>query len=143
MTTANVLELHANAVVFSGKACLITGPSGSGKSSLSLSLMSLGAELVADDRCRLTRVDGRIVVSAPEKTKPAIEARGVGILSARLTDAAPLELIIDLARAEPARLPPARTQEVLGLPIPCFHKPESAHFHFAIRHYLLHGFAEI
>ncbi|MFQ5437976.1 MAG: HPr kinase/phosphorylase, partial [Paracoccaceae bacterium] len=42
--------VHAGAVAFDRRAVLILGPSGSGKSSLALELMSRGASLVSDDR---------------------------------------------------------------------------------------------
>ena len=45
--TAAVL-LHASCVAVAGRAVLITGPSGSGKSSLALTLLAHGAALVAD-----------------------------------------------------------------------------------------------
>jgi len=40
---------HASCVDFDGKGVLILGASGSGKSSLALACMSLGARLVGDD----------------------------------------------------------------------------------------------
>ncbi len=137
------LNLHANAVVLAEKGCLILGAAGSGKSSLSLALMGLGAELIADDRCKVERHVDRLLVSAPETLPPAIEARGVGLLKAHLAPRAELAVIIQLDEIEIDRLPKPHMKELLGINLPCLHNPDTAHFPFAIRHYLLHGFANI
>ena len=47
--------LHATCVAVDGRGLLILGPSGSGKSALALQLIALGAQLVADDRTRVSR----------------------------------------------------------------------------------------
>jgi len=46
----NSTQLHASCVSIDGKGILLLGPSGSGKSDLSLRLIDGGATLVADDR---------------------------------------------------------------------------------------------
>ncbi|QXT39697.1 HPr kinase/phosphorylase [Gymnodinialimonas ceratoperidinii] len=105
------LYFHASAVSVEGKGALILGPSGSGKSSLALALMSLGARLIADDgvwveAARLQR---------PEAAPTLIEARGIGLLHAGpLCQSAPLALVVDLSRPEPARLPERRWGTIHG-----------------------------
>ena len=47
---AKTTLLHASCVSINGNGVLICGSSGSGKSSLAINLIALGAELVADDR---------------------------------------------------------------------------------------------
>ena len=42
-------QIHASAVALDGRALLIVGPSGSGKSALALRMMAHGATLVSDD----------------------------------------------------------------------------------------------
>jgi len=87
------VRLHATAVAFEGKGVLITGRSGSGKSSLALQLMAIGHTLIADDQTDVTRHADRLWASAPPSIKGMIEARGVGILHARLKSCWPLTLI--------------------------------------------------
>ena len=48
--------IHASGVWFENKGILILGESGSGKSSLALSLVANGAQLVCDDRAHLQAV---------------------------------------------------------------------------------------
>ena len=55
--------LHASAVAIEGRAVLITGPSGSGKSGLALDIIALGARLVADDGVILRREGERLILS--------------------------------------------------------------------------------
>lgn len=108
-------QLHASAVAVQGRGCLITGASAAGKSTLSLEMIALGAELVADDRVDLRRAGGAVILSAPPAIAGMIEARGVGILRLPARRDAPLALIVDLDEAERARLPEARRRELLGI----------------------------
>jgi HPr kinase/phosphorylase len=132
--------LHASAVAFEDKAALITGPSGSGKSSLALELIALGARLVADDGVLLRLApDGRVLARAPEAIRGLVEARGVGLLRADPVDDIALALVVDLSRTEKDRLPPERTTHLLGVALPLLHKVASPHFAAAIRLYLAGG----
>lgn len=108
-------QLHASAVAVRGRGCLITGASASGKSTLSLEMIALGAELVADDRVDVRRTAGGLMLSAPPAIAGMIEARGVGILRLPERREAPLALIVDLDEAECERLPEARCLELLGV----------------------------
>lgn len=104
------LLFHASAVAFSGKGVLILGPSGSGKSSLALALMALGAALISDDGVWVDTIEpGRAMLHRPKTAPLLIEARGVGLLRAGpICEKAPLALVVDLSREEPDRLPPHR-----------------------------------
>ncbi len=130
------LVLHASAVAIDGRGALITGPSGAGKSALALQLMALGATLVADDGVLLRRRGDALVALAPASIRGLIEARGIGLLPAQTLESAPLSLVIDLAKTEIRRLPPARTICLLGMTLPLLHKVESAHFPAAVVVYL-------
>lgn len=131
--------LHASAVAWQGRAALILGPSGSGKSALALELMALGAVLVADDRVRVTEQGGRLVAASPEAIFGRIEARGLGILNAEAAARAELVLVVDLSATETDRLPPWREFRLLERPLPLVHRVESRHFPAAILQYLKAG----
>lgn len=135
--------LHASAVALNDRGCLILGPSGSGKSSLALRLVALGATLVADDRVCLTAEGETVVLSAPEGLPPAIEARQVGLLNAPLGRPARLELVIDMSQIERERLPEPHDYEIFAQRFPCLHKSEGPDFHFAVAHYLRYGPANL
>ena len=105
--------LHASCVAHRGRGLLILGASGAGKSGLALEMMARGAVLVADDRTVLRREAGGLVADAPDSLRGLIEARGVGILRARAHGPVTLALAVDLARAEPERLPPDRRIDLL------------------------------
>ena len=110
----NCIVMHATSVEFDGRAVLILGPSGSGKSGLALELMSRGAGLVSDDGTKVARRGGRIELSAPANVAEKIEARHVGILKAASVPKAELAVVVDLSRPEPERMPPRRTTNLLG-----------------------------
>ncbi len=131
--------IHASSVALAGQAALIRGASGTGKSGLALQLMALGAALVADDRTRITLRDGQPVASCPDTIRGRIEARGLGVLAADPAPPAIVRLVVDLDRTETDRLPPERHTDLLGCPIPLFHKVESLHFAPAILQYLRAG----
>jgi hypothetical protein len=56
--------LHASGVVLDGKAVLITGAAGAGKSSLAAALLRLGGLLLSDDAVALQVRDGALVAHA-------------------------------------------------------------------------------
>ena len=134
----DALVRHASAVALGAdatSACfgvLIEGPTGSGKSSLALDLISLGAVLVADDRTRIVARDGWPWLAAPTRLAGVIEARGVGLLAVPHRAAAPLRLIVDLGETETDRLPPRRDRAVLGARIPLIRRVDAPHFAGAI-----------
>lgn len=108
-------QLHASAVAVDGRGCLITGASASGKSTLALEMIALGAELVADDRVDIRRAGEALVLSAPAAIAGMIEARGACILHLPAQSEAPLALIVDLDQVERERLPDGRSRELLGI----------------------------
>lgn len=129
---------HATTVAVAGRGLMIVGPSGSGKSSLALMLMALGADLVADDRTRLwaDRQRARVWADAPLALPPLIEARGMGLLPARRCGPVPLAAVADMEQAEDARLPAPRHTKILGQNVALFHAAGNAHFAYAILQYL-------
>jgi HPr kinase/phosphorylase len=125
-----------------GRGCQITGASGSGKSSLAIEMIALGAELVADDRVDIRRAVEGLVLSAPRAIAGMIEARGVGILGVDPAAPSPIMLVVDLGQTETERLPQRRHMLLLECPIPLLHKPATGHFPAALMQYLKAGPAE-
>ncbi len=131
--------IHASCVAMAGRAVLITGASGRGKSALALWLMALGARLVADDYTELRVRDGALMARAPAATTGTIEARGVGLLAAEVLAEAPVGLVVDLDREESERLPPQRFITLLGCRLPLVHGSRARHFPAAIAQYMKAG----
>ena len=121
-------RIHATALALGGKAALIRGPSGSGKSDLALRCIASAplphvphrAELVADDPVALTRTYDGIDVSAPPAIAGKLEVRGLGVLEMPYRASARLALVIDLV--PPDEVPRYPLEEVttifLGRAVP-------------------------
>lgn len=106
------VNLHASALRLGGRGLLVRGPSGSGKSSLTLSALARGATaglesvLVADDQVFVEPRGGRLYAAAPTATAGLIEVRGIGILSKPHLAETGLDLVVDLVpRGSIERLP--------------------------------------
>jgi serine kinase of HPr protein (carbohydrate metabolism regulator) len=113
-----VTTLHASCVAIGGRAILIAGRSGAGKSDLALRLIDRGAELVSDDYTIVEASGGRLLAEAPATIRGKIEVRGVGIIEVEAIGGAPVCLHVDLDR-EPERLPlESETVEIAGVDIP-------------------------
>lgn len=136
---SDCLILHASTVALDGRAVVITGRAGAGKSALALQLMALGAGLVADDRTCLWKDGDTIWADAPETIRGRIEARFVGILDAQAVGPARAALWVDLDQEETQRLPDKKTVTVLGVSRPLLHNVQAQHFPAAILHYLKAG----
>jgi HPr kinase/phosphorylase len=130
--------LHATTVARHGRALLIRGPAGSGKSALALELIARGAVLVADDRTVLTSAPGGPAAAPPPAIAGLIEARGVGLLRLPWAGGVPLAAVVDLADPEPDRVPPRRTTVVLGHEVTLYRRVEGAHFPAALLLALAH-----
>src|SRR6478752_5882906 len=81
--------LHASTVAKDGRAVLITGPSGSGKSDLALRLLDRGFTLVSDDQTILKKDGTRLIASTPMTIAGKLEVRGLGIIDMERTDNVP------------------------------------------------------
>lgn len=137
-TTAGTI-LHASCVAVWGRGALILGASGSGKSSLALTMMAVGATLIADDRVCLTRQGPSIIASAPAPLAGLVEARGIGLLHANAGDPVPLACVIDLDRTETIRMPPLRHTRLLGQSVTLLFRADTPHFPAALVQYLKAG----
>ncbi len=135
----DIETVHGSCVALAGRALLIRGASGQGKSALALDLLSRGAMLISDDRTILRRKKAQIIASAPEAIAGRIEARGVGILHVPAAEPAPLVAIVDLDTPETERLPPERSTKLLGVTLPLVRNSEMTCFPAALILYVTHG----
>jgi len=111
--------VHATTVAIDGKAVLLRGASGVGKSDLGLRLIDAGARLVADDQSELRRVGRSILVRAPETILGLLEVRGLGIVRLAPLSDAPLALIAELVPPNQVeRHPLPRNESILGVGVP-------------------------
>lgn len=108
--------LHATTVAIDGRAVLIEGPSGSGKSDLALRLIDRGAKLVADDQTLVMRTPAGLVARPPRTIEGKMEVRGVGIVTMPHLAEAPVALLVRL-EPEPPRLPERRRRVVAGVDV--------------------------
>src|SRR6266699_5561307 len=117
--SAERLLLHATAIAIDGRAVLLWGASGSGKSDLALRLIDAGARLVADDQSELHRHGDAIIARAPATIAGLLEVRGIGIFRLDALAEAPVALIVDLVPSETLeRLPARHMERILGLALP-------------------------
>jgi HPr kinase/phosphorylase len=124
-------RVHATAVAVGGRAALIRGSSGSGKSDLALRCLGLGpspllrdsVKLVSDDQIILKRNSSHLVASAPDQLRGKLEVRGLGILEVDAISEANVVLVVDLVREGPVeRFPdPWPYARILGFDIPLIH----------------------
>lgn len=116
-------NIHASCVDLSGQGILLFGPSGSGKSDLSLRLiMEFGAKLVADDRTNLIIKDNELIASAPTILEGLIEVRGIGIINLPFCKQSKIKLAINLVSDKETveRLPKEDFFEFKNKKIRCF-----------------------
>ena len=110
--------LHASCVVRGGRAVLISGRSGSGKSDLALRLIDRGASLVSDDYTMVRRVNGRLLASAPANIVGKMEVRGIGIVEVPSEAEGEVCLMVDLGREAPRMRQEDESMIVAGVKLP-------------------------
>ena len=101
-----------------GSGVLIIGRSGSGKSSLAINLLALGAKLVADDQCEIVKNNNRFCVSKPASLPKSIEIRGIGLVSVPMVVETSLDWVVNMDEAETERMPSLRFTEIDGYRVP-------------------------
>lgn len=138
MTERQVIQ--ASCVAIDGRAVMIEGEPGSGKSSLALALIDRGAQLIGDDGVSLSLSHSAIIASPPPNIAGKIEICHVGIAD-MATTSAPLALIINLVQSAPRLVEPAALRDMLGMAVPALTLPTHDHMlalrtEFALR---MHG----
>ncbi|MBL4739473.1 MAG: HPr kinase/phosphatase C-terminal domain-containing protein [Sneathiella sp.] len=103
-----MIKVHASVVAINGQAVMLRGPSGSGKSDLSLRLIDEGAELVSDDYVELYPQKSHIIVKAPPPIQGLMEVRGLGLMKLPFRPNAPLSIVFDLVLQKNIDRLPAR-----------------------------------
>jgi HPr kinase/phosphorylase len=120
--------MHGTAIAVSGRAVLIRGLPGAGKSDLALRCLAVPvgpivaeqAQLVADDRVLAHAEATGILVASPAALRGLIEVRGLGIVRLPALDTARLELVADLVAPEAIeRMPdPCEPAVICDAPFP-------------------------
>lgn len=108
--------VHASAVAIDGRAVLIEGRSGSGKSDLALRLIDRGAKLISDDYTLVLRHGAGLIARSPATITGKMEVRGVGIVDLPCVSDVPVALIVQLG-GEIMRLPERRLRRVAGIDV--------------------------
>lgn len=117
MTQLSSDLLHASCVAIGGRAVLIAGRSGTGKSDLALRLIDRGAVLVSDDYTEVRRRDRRLFATPPARIVGKIEVRGIGIVDVPHCAEAEVALLIDLDGTV-ERMPEPATRRLAGIDVP-------------------------
>lgn len=108
----------ASAVAIDGRAILIRGDSGAGKSELALMLIDRGGQLISDDQVSLSR-RGEVLFAAPAPNIAGrIEVRNLGIVEMAAARDIPVALSLRLEPDAPRWIDRPGSLALLGLAIP-------------------------
>lgn len=118
MSRVSSETLHASCVAIHGRAVLIEGRSGTGKSDLALRLIDRGGVLVSDDYTVLTRRDGMLSAAPPTNIAGKMEVRGLGLIEVDHVRDVPVGLVV-VADNDPVRMPDAEaSRAIAGIVLP-------------------------
>ena len=109
---------QATAVAIGGRALLIEGAPGTGKSSLALALIDRGAALIGDDAVMLDRAEGALLASPHPRVAGLIEVRNVGMIAMPMVGGVPVALVLRLDPQAPRHVEAADSVERAGVALP-------------------------
>ena len=109
---------NASCVAIDGRALLIEGAPGSGKSSLALALIDRGAVLVGDDCVTLEPCGGHLHASPPPRIAGLLEVRNLGLLEFPTVADVPVALVLRLDSAAERFVEAAERIELGGVTVP-------------------------
>ena len=115
--------IHATCIACGGRAVLLRGGSGAGKSDLAFRMIRADASgetrLVADDQVHLSAAGEELAATAPQALAGLLELRGLGLLRVPVIERARVRLVADLVpRADIPRLPEPEYEEICGIRLP-------------------------
>ena len=117
--TAPTPSLHQfTCVAIGGRAVLITGAGGVGKTSLACALIDRGAALIGDDGVSLRAEGHRLIASPAPATRGMLELRGVGIITLPVAENLPVALLIRLCPQAPRYVETAPRETIAGIALP-------------------------
>lgn len=118
--------VHGTAIALAGRAALIRGVSGAGKSDLALRclmqpatvLIPEQAILVADDQVLVEPAGDHLILRCPPTIRGRLEVRGLGLVTLPWIEPATLQLVVDLVAPEQVeRLPEPASVTILGVSV--------------------------
>ena len=109
---------QSTGVAIQGRAVLIEGDPGTGKSSLALALIDRGAALIGDDGVELAPAGERLLARPHPRTRGLIEVRNLGLLPSPVCDEAPVALVLRLEETAPRFIEQAERIEIAGCAVP-------------------------
>ena len=111
--------LHqATCVAIGGRAILIEGAPGSGKSSLALALIDRGAVLIGDDGVSLTARGGQLYASPPPNIAGLLEVRNLGLLQFPTVSDVRVALVVQFEPQAPRFVEAPELTERAGAELP-------------------------
>lgn len=108
----------ATVVAIAGRALMIEGAPGSGKSSLALALIDRGAQLVGDDAVMLHAAEGVLLARPHPNVAGLIEVRNVGLVPMPVVADVPVALVLRLDAAAPRHIEAAERIARAGIDLP-------------------------
>ena len=114
--------VHGTCVELDGAGVLLRGPSGSGKSDLSLRLITeRRGLLVADDQVEIEALDGALMARPSACLAGMLEVRGMGLVRLDHQRTCEILVVIDLRESRDVeRMPEPRRTAIAGLSLPLF-----------------------